>query len=335
MKRLTLLVGVATSCLSLCLGQQKSPTANIPPAPTPAIEYSPNAWKEFSSPEGHFSILFPGTPVAKIDELQTAAGKVKSYAFVMRLPQTFYHVSYMDYIVYSDDAEFAKRSLDAGRDGMLARNKGMELLNEKQIAIGNFVGREFLIVQDRFSFGIMRTFVVRGRLYEIAMLAPLDVAFRKGRPSLRAEDRTEFFTSTASKFFDSFKVVDPAETVGEVDRMLRELKEKKKDVLIVMGSSAPPSQNPITGGVINGKAVNLVTPKYPAIARSAHASGPVSVKVLIDLEGNVAAAQVVDGHPLLRAAAIKAARESKFTPTQLDGKPVMVVGIIIYNFVAQ
>jgi hypothetical protein len=43
----------------------------------------------------------------------------------------------------------------------------------------------------------------------------------------------------------------------------------------------------------------------------------------------------VDGHPLLRAAAVKAARESKFTPTTLEGKPVMVNGIIIYNFVAQ
>ena len=47
------------------------------------------------------------------------------------------------------------------------------------------------------------------------------------------------------------------------------------------------------------------------------------------------AAQVLSGHPLLRAAAIKAARDSKFTPTQLEGKPVTVIGVIVYNFVAQ
>jgi protein TonB len=81
--------------------------------------------------------------------------------------------------------------------------------------------------------------------------------------------------------------------------------------------------------------VHLVTPVYPAIAHAAHAAGEVQVQVLIGTEGDVIAAQVVSGNPLLRPAAIKAARESKFTPTWLEGKPVMVNGIIIYNFVSQ
>ena len=88
-------------------------------------------------------------------------------------------------------------------------------------------------------------------------------------------------------------------------------------------------------GVVNGKALKLEAPAYPAIARAARAEGKVSVKVIIDYEGNVIAAQAVDGHPLLRPAAVKAARESKFTTTTLEGKPVLVNGIIIYNFVAQ
>ncbi len=97
----------------------------------------------------------------------------------------------------------------------------------------------------------------------------------------------------------------------------------------------PTPRAPISGGVLNGKAVHLVTPPYPAIARSAHASGAVQVQVLIDENGNVISANAVSGHPLLRAAAVAAAHASKFTPTKLSGQPVKVNGVIIYNFVAQ
>jgi periplasmic protein TonB len=97
----------------------------------------------------------------------------------------------------------------------------------------------------------------------------------------------------------------------------------------------PTPHAPISGGVLNGKAVHLVQPPYPPIARSAHASGQVTVQVLIDENGNVVAAHATNGHPLLQAAAVNAARSSKFTPTKLSGQPVKVNGVIIYNFVAQ
>jgi protein TonB len=97
----------------------------------------------------------------------------------------------------------------------------------------------------------------------------------------------------------------------------------------------PTPHAPVSGGVLNGKAIHLVTPQYPAIARSAHASGAVNVQVLIDENGNVISAHAVSGHPLLQAAAVAAARASKFTPTKLSGQPVQVNGVIVYNFVAQ
>jgi|SRR2546423_1243778 len=96
-----------------------------------------------------------------------------------------------------------------------------------------------------------------------------------------------------------------------------------------------PPKAPISGGVLNGKAVRLVQPPYPAIARSAHASGQVKVQIVIDENGNVISAAPVSGHPLLTGAAVAAARASKFTPTKLSGMPVKVSGVIIYNFVAQ
>ena len=88
----------------------------------------------------------------------------------------------------------------------------------------------------------------------------------------------------------------------------------------------------ISGGVINGKAASLPAPKVPAAAKAVKACGIVNVQVSIDTDGNIASADAVSGHPLLREPAVNAAREAKFNPTQLSGQPVNVSGIIVYNF---
>lgn len=96
-----------------------------------------------------------------------------------------------------------------------------------------------------------------------------------------------------------------------------------------------PPRAPISGGVLNGKAINLPKPSYPPIAKAAHASGTVVVQVTIDENGNVISAHAVSGHPLLQAVAVAAAKGARFSPTKLSGQPVKVTGVITYNFVAQ
>jgi protein TonB len=96
-----------------------------------------------------------------------------------------------------------------------------------------------------------------------------------------------------------------------------------------------PPRAPISGGVLNGKAISLPKPAYPPIARQAHASGTVVVQVTIDENGGVISAHAVSGHPLLQAVAVAAARGARFSPTKLSGQPVKVTGVITYNFVAQ
>ncbi len=61
--------------------------------------------------------------------------------------------------------------------------------------------------------------------------------------------------------------------------------------------------------------------------------GKVTVRVLIDEDGNVTSAKAVDGNELLKDSSIKAARRAKFLPTLLAGMPVEVTGDIVYNFV--
>jgi TonB family protein len=98
---------------------------------------------------------------------------------------------------------------------------------------------------------------------------------------------------------------------------------------------APKITGPVASGVVNGKALSLPRPTYPAAAKAVRAEGTVSVQVVIDEDGNVTSATATSGHPLLRAAAEQAARSAKFNPTVLSGQKVKVLGIVTYNFVAQ
>lgn len=91
---------------------------------------------------------------------------------------------------------------------------------------------------------------------------------------------------------------------------------------------------PVSLGILNDKAIRLVKPAYPAIARSAGAAGEVRVAVVVDEYGNVIQAMPVSGHPLLRAAAAEAARATKFESPKLNGRPVKVSGVLKFEFVA-
>ncbi len=119
--------------------------------------------------------------------------------------------------------------------------------------------------------------------------------------------------------------------------------KKSSGVLTIMGDSnittGPAAINTdgtpkkISGGVLNGKASSLPAPEYPAAARAVKASGAVNIQVTINEQGDIVSATAVSGHPLLRQAAEEAARKAKFAPTLLQGVPVSVTGILVYNFV--
>jgi len=96
-----------------------------------------------------------------------------------------------------------------------------------------------------------------------------------------------------------------------------------------------PSKIVHNGGVLNGKAIKLAQPPYPQDARYRRAGGIVVIDVEIDEMGNVTLACVRSGHPLLRDVSLDAARQSKFSPTKIDGQPIRVIGVIQYNFVSQ
>lgn len=132
------------------------------------------------------------------------------------------------------------------------------------------------------------------------------------------------------------------------DSVIQTIKMVRGDGNTIIGAGEPNAEAPplpptgaptktvpkmIMGGVVNGKATKLVKPPYPAAARAVRAGGAVQVQVTIGEDGNVLSAIAISGHPLLRQAAVDAAKASTFSPTLLSGQPVKVTGVIVYNFV--
>ena len=106
--------------------------------------------------------------------------------------------------------------------------------------------------------------------------------------------------------------------------------------VVVKDNDAPPAPRPllkpVSGGVLNGRALSLPTPVYPDVARRMRTEGVVQVEVVVDENGKVVSARALSGPGMLRDAAVKAASLAHFSPTKLSGLPVKVTGLINYNF---
>jgi TonB family protein len=72
---------------------------------------------------------------------------------------------------------------------------------------------------------------------------------------------------------------------------------------------------------------------YPPAAKAVRASGLVSVDVVIDEDGKVVWAKVLEGHPLLHTAALRADCQTRFKPVvDCTGRRLKTNTISYYNF---
>ncbi len=92
---------------------------------------------------------------------------------------------------------------------------------------------------------------------------------------------------------------------------------------------------PVTGGVLQGKALKRVQPQYPEAAKALKISGTVLVRVEIDESGAVTAARLLCGPDIISQASVEAAWKWSFSPTSVSGTPVRVRGTLTFNFTLQ
>ena len=94
----------------------------------------------------------------------------------------------------------------------------------------------------------------------------------------------------------------------------------------------------VLGGVIGGtgdgpvmdydqppRAIRLTQPKYPPDAFVKKIEGTVEVEILIDANGNVARARVIQSIPALDQAALKTVYRWRFSPAIKNGRPVATI----------
>ena len=100
----------------------------------------------------------------------------------------------------------------------------------------------------------------------------------------------------------------------------------------------PPPPVPVpkivrVGGVIREpRKLVHVAPIYPEIARLSRVQGIVTMEAVLDATGKVESVRVLSSQPLLEEAAVRAVRQWRYTPTELNGVPVPVLMTITVRF---
>jgi protein TonB len=88
----------------------------------------------------------------------------------------------------------------------------------------------------------------------------------------------------------------------------------------------------LTSKLTQGRVLRKVEPQYPVIAKQVRVQGSVQVQIDISEAGAVTNVTLLYGHPLLREAAMQAARQWLFIPTELNDRPVRAIGVLTFNF---
>ncbi len=92
----------------------------------------------------------------------------------------------------------------------------------------------------------------------------------------------------------------------------------------------------ISVGIVNKKALNIPKPQVGQIIHPKHLrilkEQIVAVQIVVDESGKVTQAKAISGHPLLYAACVNSARQTKFPPTLIDGLPIKVKALLVYKF---
>jgi periplasmic protein TonB len=105
---------------------------------------------------------------------------------------------------------------------------------------------------------------------------------------------------------------------------------------VVVAPPPPPAPAPKlvrVGGVIREpRKVLHVPPIYPEFARQTRVEGLVTLEAILDATGRVESVKVLSAQPLLEDAAVRAVKQWRYTPTELNGIPVPVLMTITIRF---
>jgi len=88
----------------------------------------------------------------------------------------------------------------------------------------------------------------------------------------------------------------------------------------------------VGGAVPAPRILKQVEPEYPDVARRAGVQGPVTLDVVIGMDGRVLQATVIRSIPALDAAAIAAVKRWEYEPPRVNGRPEVVILTVTVMF---
>lgn len=169
----------------------------IPSSRSLQAEDTSQAWRQYSSAQGGFSILFPGDPSQETQFIEAAPGVQFELRIFKLKTLAECSVMYADYPMPLDDPKLAKSVLDNGAKGAVA-SVNSELLELKEIMFEGHPGR---YLKERMPSGeIMRVkiLLVGQRLYQVAITTPGE----EGKSS----EMVAAYQAMSDRFLNSFKL---------------------------------------------------------------------------------------------------------------------------------
>ena len=106
----------------------------------------------------------------------------------------------------------------------------------------------------------------------------------------------------------------------------------KASIPIVLSPSVVPRLAPGQSQVSGGELVSKVQPDYPTAAKLLNRQATLVLKATIAKDGSVREVRVVSGDAIFRDAAIKAVKQWRYRPYNLNGKAIEAETLITINF---
>lgn len=157
-----------------------------------------SVWQRFSSQEGKFSVLFPGTPRLSQQKMTSDNGELQVNLFTVNRPQeeAKYTVAYIDYpaqyIQLLRSRNLVEQAIEQGKSTALQRVRGT-IVSEEKKTLGDNVGMEVDYTTPDGKVVKQRIFLVDNRFYQIT--------------AETTQKRQRFLTRSMQGFCDSFKLL--------------------------------------------------------------------------------------------------------------------------------
>lgn len=169
--------------------------AVLPPKKPPTLQSTQPQWKLFTSPDGRFTVLMPGTPRRESQTQKTYMGEIDFEIFSAQPPkqEVAYLVVYNDFPHSYGQMTNPQEILNNVQEMALKTTKS-NLISHRNIRSSNgHPGREFAYINAGGKITRTRVYIAEGRLYQV-----MAITSRKQQQNL---------AKTITGYLNSFQIV--------------------------------------------------------------------------------------------------------------------------------